>query len=113
MRDELDPDLIRLTAMLAADFELYLRLELTEEQLEATARDLLRHLHSLDALPESAVRVIKESVLAERMVSPHATGATGEPLRDRHAARERLVRWSIAEYFAQGRDRRRQPRREA
>jgi hypothetical protein len=113
MGDEFDPDLIRLTAMLAADFELYLRLERTSEQLHATARDLLRHLHSLDSQPESAVKLIKEAVIARRLDSPHAVSITGEPLRDRLAARDELVRWCIAEYFAQGNDRLQQPRLEA
>ena len=111
MNDEFDPDLSRLTAMLSADFELFLRFERTEEQLHSTARALLRHLHSLDTLPETAVKLLKGAVLAHRLDSPHAMAVTGEPLRDRLAARDSLVRWCITEYFAQGKDRRRQPRR--
>ena len=62
MAEQIDPDSLRLATLLASDFALHLRDALTEAELYATARDLVRHLRSLDFTPEAAVRTIKEAI---------------------------------------------------
>ena len=110
MAEQIDPDALRLASLLASDFALHLRDALTEAELYATARDLVRHLRSLDFTPEAAVRTIKEAIPLYRAGDVEDAYDRRQPRRDPHAARERLISYCIHEFFTDGPDRRREPR---